>query len=376
MTAPERPFLDFYEKHKIIPTSLEITHKQKFFTQRNYLFETLGIPTRFLNSTRILELGPGTGQKAEHLLSLNPASYTAIDNNPESIKSTQDMIDKSGYSGTATVTSADFSEYVDSNRYDLVLAELVVITQHDPLLFLGKLVKLLRPGGVLVYTCSDSISLLSEILRRAIVNKLELVSDNLRESADAIANFFRPDLNSLDGMNRSHTDWAIDQIIKPTIGPQMTIADSLQSFQNEAVFHGSSPRFVEDYRWYKDPDSSIESLNSVAIENFWAKCHNFIDYRFNYKSLSSEVNQEIYAATNRLYSTVAEAMWSHDSEQIVTTDCQEIQSLISENCQETNLSLESFLKYWRTKNVLDLEPFRPWWGRGTQYMSVMKRHDS
>ena len=373
---PQRPFLDFYEKHRIIPTSLDIGHKQKFFAQRNYLFETLGIPTRYIRGTQILELGPGTGQKAEHLLSLNPASYTAVDNNPESIKSTQDMINRSGFSGTATVTSADFSEYVDSNRYDLVLAELVVITQHDPLLFLEKLVKLLRPGGVLVYTCSDSISLLSEILRRAIVNKLELVSDNLRESADAIANFFRPDLNSLDGMNRSHTDWAIDQIIKPTIGPQMTIADSLQSFQNEAVFHGSSPRFVEDYRWYKDPDSSIESLNSVAIENFWAKCHNFIDYRFNYKSLSPQINQDIYAATNRLYSTVAEAMWSHESEKIITTNCEEIQSLISQNCQETNLSLESFLKYWRTENILDLEPFRPWWGRGTQYMSVIKRHDS
>ena len=285
------------------------------------------------------------------------------------------MIDKSGYSGTATVTSADFSEYVDTNQYDLVLAELVVITQHDPLLFLEKLVKLLRPGGVLVYTCSDSISLLSEILRRAIVNKLEMVSDNLRDSADAIAKFFGRDLNSLDGMNRSHADWAIDQIIKPTIGPQLTIADSLKSFQSEAVFHGSSPRFVEDYRWYKDPDSSIESLNSIAIENFWAKCHNFIDYRFNYKSLSSQINHDIYAATNRLYSTVAEATWSHESEQIVTTNCQEIQSLISENCQETNLSLESFLKYWRTENVVDLEPFRPWWGRGTQYMSVMKRHD-
>jgi len=375
MTTPERPFLDFYEKHKIIPTSLEITHKQKFFTQRNYLFETLGIPTRFLSGSKILELGPGTGQKAEHLLSLNPASYTAIDNNIESIKSTQDMINRSGFSGTATVTSADFSEYVDSNRYDLVLAELVVITQHDPLLFLDKLVKLLSPGGVLVYTCSDSISLLSEILRRAIVNKFEMVSDNLGDSADAIAKFFGPDLNSLDGMNRSHTDWAIDQIIKPTIGPQMTIADSLKSFQSEAVFHGSSPRFVEDYRWYKDPHSSIESLNSVAIENFWAKCHNFIDYRFNYKSLSSQINQDIYAATNRLYSTVAEAMWSHDSEQIVTTNCKEIQSLISQNCQETNLSLGSFLKYWRTENVVDLEPFRPWWGRGTQYISVMKRHD-
>ena len=375
MTTPQRPFLDFYEKHRIIPTSLDITNKQKFFGQRNYLFETLGIPTLFLNGSQILELGPGTGQKAEHLLSLNPASYTAIDNNPESIKSTENIIDKSGFLGNATVTSADFSEYVDTNQYDLVLAELVVITQLDPLLFLEKLVKLLRPGGVLVYTCSDSNSLLSEILRRAIVNKLELVSDDLVASAEAIAGFFSPDLNSLDGMNRSHTDWAIDQIIKPTVGPQLTIADSLKSFQNKAVFHGSSPRFVEDYRWYKDPDSSIESLNSVAIENFWTKCHNFIDYRFNYKALSSQINQEIYSATNRLYSTVAEAMWSSESEQIVTTNCQEIQILISENCQETNLSLESFLKYWRTGNVLDLELFRPWWGRGTQYMSVMKSHN-
>ena len=144
MTSPQRPFLDFYEKHKIIPTSLDISHKQEFFAQRNYLFETLGIPPRLLSGTRILELGPGTGQKAEHLLSLNPASYTAIDNNPESIKSTLAMIDKSGYSGTATVTSADFSEYVDTNQYDLVLAELVVITQHDPLLFLEKLVRILQ----------------------------------------------------------------------------------------------------------------------------------------------------------------------------------------------------------------------------------------
>jgi len=375
MTTPERPFLDFYEKHKIIPTSLDITHKQKFFSQRNYLFETLGIPTRFLSGSQILELGPGTGQKAEHLLSLNPASYTAVDYNLESIKSTQDMINKSGFSGTATVISADFSEYVDLNQYDLILAELVVITQNNPLLFLEKLVKLLRPGGVLVYTCSDSLSLLSEILRRAIVNRLEMVSNDLRDSAEAIAKFFKQDLISLDGMNRSHTDWAIDQIIKPTIGPQMTIADSLKSFRNEAVFHGSSPRFVEDYRWYKHPDLSIDSLNSVAIENFWAKCHNFIDYRYNYKSLSSQINQDIYAATNRLYSTVAEAKWSRESEQIITTNCQEIQSLISKNCQETNLSLESFLKYWRTEDALDLELFRPWWGRGTQYMSVMRRHD-
>ena len=375
MTKSERPFLDFYEKHSVIPTKLEIDDQSKFFRQRDFLFETLGILTHFLSGSNILELGPGTGQKAAHLLSLNPASYTAIDNNPTSIIATKDIITRSGFKGTSKVIESDFLDYNGTEKYDLVIAELVVITQLDPLLFLDKLVGLLRPGGVLVYTCSDSNSLLSEILRRAIVNKLEMVSENLSDSADAIAGFFSQDLYLLDGMNRSHTDWAVDQIVKPTVGPQMTIADSLKSLQNKAVFHGSSPRFVEDYRWYKNPNSSIESLNSVAIENFWAKCHNFIDYRFDYKPLSSQANQNIYAATNRLYSTVAETMWSPESEQHVTKNCQEIQSLISENCQETNFSLASFLSYWRTGNVFDLEQFRPWWGRGTQYVSVMKPHD-
>ena len=61
---PERPFLDFYRKHLVIPTKLQIADQNKFFKQRNFLFETLGILPHFLSGSNILELGPGTGQKA------------------------------------------------------------------------------------------------------------------------------------------------------------------------------------------------------------------------------------------------------------------------------------------------------------------------
>ncbi len=372
MTTPERPFLDFYEKHKIIPTSLEITHKQKFFAQRNYLFETLGIPTRFLSGSQILELGPGTGQKAEHLLSLNPASYTAIDYNLESIKSTQDMINKSGFSGTATVTSADFSEYVDSNQYDFVLAESVIPTQLEPIAFLRKLSEHLIVGGLLVITCMDPISLLSETLRNAIVKDLHLIDDDLSLSAGRIVNFFKEDLDLLPGMDRHRSDWATDQIIKPPVGPLLDIPTALTSLENIAIFHGSSPRFLEDFRWYKSPEISLQNLSYVAMQNYWEKCHNFLDFRDIAKSIKAKDNQNLMNMCSEIYSKVHENPWTIDSRASILNYCKNIRARISEVSPMTAESLESFINYWISNDTDDLKNFRPWWGRGTQYVSVIK----
>jgi len=372
MTTPERPFLDFYAKHKIIPTSLEITHKQKFFAQRNYLFETLGIPTHFLRGIKILELGPGTGQKVEHLLSFRPALYVGVDNNSMSINSTQNIIHKSGFQGSACIKTSDFLDYEDADRYDLILAELVVPTQSDPQLFLRKLINYLHPGGILIYTCSDSLALLSETLRRAIVNKLGMVTNDIGKSAEDIVKFFEHDLDSLKGMNRIRSDWAIDQMIKPTVGPQLSIPESLKMFDSQVKFHGSSPRFSEDYRWYKSPDSTVESLNEVATQNYWQKCHNFIDYRFAYKARDTSVNRKLFAASNFLYSVIQETQWTKKSEEAVFTYCEQILSLISNDCSGTSESLQSFLKFWKSGEPENLQQFRTWWGRGTQYMSVVR----
>ncbi|MFM8689130.1 MAG: hypothetical protein ACKODR_10310, partial [Acidimicrobiaceae bacterium] len=57
MSNKARPFLDFYEKHSVIPTKLEITDQEGFFKQRDFLFETLGIPKHFLKGSKFLELG-------------------------------------------------------------------------------------------------------------------------------------------------------------------------------------------------------------------------------------------------------------------------------------------------------------------------------
>lgn len=372
MTSSERPFLDFYEKHSIIPTFLEIPEKKKFFEQRNFLFEMLGIPLKTLYGSRIFELGPGTGQKTEHLLSLSPVSYIGLDNNNASIESTLKIIQQSSFTGAATVRKSDFLEYQDSDKYDLVLAELVVPTQREPSIFLKKLVDLVSPNGVMIFNCIDPISMLSETLRRAIVNKLKLIDGSLDNSSKNIVEYFTPDLDWLPGMNRERSAWAIDQIIKPAIGPMLSIPESLDIIAGEATFHGSSPRFVEDYRWYKDPSSTTESINNSARDNYWKKCHNFIDHRNIYGTQATNLNRDLFRFSESLYLTVVESEWSEKSNQLVKLNCEQILSLISSNLSETAKSLKSFLKFWESGATNDLNEFRPWWGRGTQYVSVIK----
>lgn len=372
MTKPERPFLDFYEKHSVIPTKLEITDQQKFYKQRDFLLETLGIPTHFLKGSNILELGPGTGQKAAHLLSLNPSSYTAIDNNPSSVSATKEVIARSGYKGVSRVINSDFLDYKGKDKYDLIIAELVIPTQLEPIRFLHQLIDHLVPGGLLIFTCMDPISLLSETLRSSIVKDLKLVDDDLQHSANRIVHFFSEDLDLLPGMNRRRSDWAIDQIIKPPVGPILDLPSGLESLSKVAIFHGSSPRFTEDYRWYKSPDISVDNLSKIAIQNYWEKCHNFLDFRTTIGAAKAEENKLLFDLCSDVYFAVHQRKWDLSSRKVVETRCEEIKNLISSTLSSTTESLDSFLLYWFSGHSKDLKEFKPWWGRGTQYVSVVK----
>ena len=372
MSNPKRPFLDFYKEHSVIPTHLEISDKSEFFAQRNFLFESLGVSSNLLDGCKILEFGSGTGQKAEHLLSLKPKVYVAVDNNPESLKSTQAVISSSKFTGIARVADADFLDYQDSEKYDFILAELVLPTQQHPQLLLKKLIDMLEVGGILIFTCADSISLLSETLRRAIVKKLDLVSHDLNDSAKRIIDFFESDLDFLVGMNRRRVDWAIDQMIKPTIGPQLSIPEAIEGFNNSAKFYGSSPRFVEDLRWYKSPDTKLISLNTIAEKNYWRKCHNFLDYRHEYQTLEEQVNYQLKNLSDNIYKVVQESEWSSESFVSLNENCKNIMTLISAKCPETAGSIASFIDFWESSDPRALKSFRPWWGRGTQYISVTR----
>jgi trans-aconitate methyltransferase len=372
MNSKARPFLDFYEKHRIIPTNLNIDSQPEFFMQRDRLFASLGVPPILLRGKNIFELGPGTGQKATHLLSMHPMSYVAVENNSTSLKATKAVIESSKFSGNAEVKDQDFLTYESLRHFDLVLAELVLSTQSNPEKFLKKLLEITIDQGILVVTCCDPISMLSETLRKAITFNENLIDGDLNSSAVRCANFFSQDLDHLNGMNRIRTDWAIDQLIHPWIGPLLSIPDAIAHLGTAAVFHGSSPRFVDDYRWYKDPALSDSELNKNAIHSYWEKCHNFLDSRLPRSTRDTNINKSLYLICDELYSVAYTNSWGKNSHPRVLEICLKLKANISDLGEVVDKSLDAFINYWQSGDVASLQEFRPFWGRGTQYISFIK----
>merc|ERR1712167_287733 len=57
----KKPFIDFYNKYNIIPTSQNVKDVKSFLYQRNHLYSNLGIPLSFFSNKNIIEFGPGGG---------------------------------------------------------------------------------------------------------------------------------------------------------------------------------------------------------------------------------------------------------------------------------------------------------------------------
>jgi len=372
MQIEPRPFLDFYNEHAIIPTNLNLPDQENFFAHRNYLLRTLGVPPLLLKKSKILEVGPGSGEKMVHLLSLNPSIYSAVDGNLKSCERIKQIASKTNFKGIINVNFIDFFDYSDSELYDLALSEGTVPFQIDPLKFLSKLLKFLNPGGILLFTCADEISVLAELLRRAIVRKLGLLTTNLESSAINISNFFSLDLDHLVGMTRVRTDWAIDQMIHPWIGEPLSIASALTELSNKVRFLGSSPKFSSDWRWYKSPGCIDDETNKQIISDFISKSHNLVDMRIVSAPINNNQNLDLSIFSKNIYDLVRTDEWNKKSDTILMSSCEKILDLLPEDAPETKISLQSFIKFLVSYNPNDLAEFRPWWGRGQQYVSLIK----
>ena len=254
----------------------------------------------------------------------------------------------------------------------MALSEGTVPFQIDPLKFLSKLLKFLNPGGILLFTCADEISVLAESLRRAIVRKLGLQTTNLESSAINISNFFSLDLDHLVGMTRVRTDWAIDQMIHPWMGEPLSIASALTELSNKVRFLGSSPKFSSDWRWYKSPGCIDDDTNKQIISDFISKSHNLVDMRIVSAPINNKQNLDLSIFSKNIYDLVRTDEWNKKSDTILMSSCEKILDLLPEDAPETKISLQSFIKFLVSCNPIDLAEFRPWWGRGQQYLSLIK----
>ena len=242
MAKYKKAFLDYYEEHKISPVSQDISNIQAHYDRREALYRHLGVIPSFVKGKSVLEFGPGSGHNALYTASLAPKRYVLVDGNPTGLEETRNRL-KDCNANIAVVESL-IETYETDERFDIVMCEGVLPWQQNPQALLKKVASFVATGGVLLISCNNEISQLSELLRK--LQALLVVDKNepLKKRVEALLPVFDADVKSLAGMSRPTEDWIIDQGRYALINVKMKSARLINPVTRETLL----PLELKDYR--------------------------------------------------------------------------------------------------------------------------------
>ena len=371
-----KPFIDFYTKLDVIPTHQDISNLRTHFDRRRGLYIQLGIPPLFVKGRSVLEFGPGTGQNALFTASLGPSDYTLVDGNKRSVEKTTEVLSPYAKRIPIKIIKKDILQYRTKKKFDLVLCEGLIPTQLDPASFLEHVCSFASAGGVVVITCMDSASLISEVLRRYLAFYECGPGVEVNERIAKLTAFFKPHFEALPGMSRRHDEWVIDNIVHPWTGPLFSIAQAIEAVAGRFVVLGASPNYMNDWRWYKKIIEKEASSVSGAEESYWHNLHSFIDHRFVLPQREIKSNRRLLQMTDRIYQRVhgQEKTGKKYAMADLSRDLKELNALIDLPKSRVSVALEEYRKALEGYRGTwpKFREFSALWGRGQQYISFVK----
>jgi len=378
--------LDFYRRHGISPVRQDIRDLDAHFARRAALYRHLGILPKFLLGRTVLEIGPGSGFNSVYTASLGPSRYVMVEANPRGIADIGRLFsDYPEFAERIEVVSAMADHYTSAEPFDFVFCEglLALAGVPDPQRLLYRVAENTAPGGVLVITCIDAVSDLSETLRRFVAQLIIDPARDLTEHVRVLLPILGPHLSSLAGMNRRHDDWIIDNLLNPaSIGPLLSIPDAVSALAGEFDVFGASPRFLTDWRWYKAIVGDGGRFNELALEAYWANVHNLLDYREVWPPRDPIDNQRLYDACATVRGAVREYERERDRSIIgvvldgldtIVASVRSFSRATSDALAEVRAALAQ--PVLDTSAVAASRGFGPWFGRGQQYLSFSRRTD-
>lgn len=310
MSELQTPFVDYYQSNTISPVAQDVTDLQKHFRRRAALYQQLGITPALLHGKRVVEFGPGSGHNSLFTAFCEPESYVLVDGNPYGLKETKQRLDgfvqSASCATVVTYQQALIDDCCIDEKFDFVFCEGMLSLQRNPVQMVKKVASFATKGGIVVVTCSDPVSSLSDIIRRLIGQTLTDPALPLQAQAASLAEYFQAHFVHLPNMSRYIEDWILDNVLQPFYGKFFSIPDALTALGPNCDFMGSSPRFVMDWRWYKDVVHERNGINSIVLENYYANIHNFIDHSCVFQSFSVEQNMKIYENSEKIFTLALE----------------------------------------------------------------------
>ncbi|MGJ8692776.1 MAG: SAM-dependent methyltransferase [Thalassotalea sp.] len=393
-----RAFLDFYDTLDKVPVNQLGAGSEYHFQQRSALYRTLGLSPLVIQGHDVLEIGPGSGDNALHIASWQPKSFTLIDGSKAAIKSIAAKIAQGCYGDNTKVLYQDISKQALTEQYDVVLCEGLIPGQQAPDVFLQQVLSAVKPGGVCVFTTVSAASYLAEICRRMVLPTVKRLiaaqEDSTKTSSQtltktpsqtltqALVQLFQPSFNSLKGMSRKPEDWVTDNIIHNwTERGFFSIEDALSSLPSQFSVLGSSPSFIQDWRWYKDSAGSNVSAQ-IASYHQWSGY--LVDYRCNPQAVFPEgagdkleqLSQQAMALhdkyRNNSYSSTEDLTALAEFLSVLSTIAENIATILPDTAQAIDDFIIGFEQLRQGNLAADFKCFHHWFGRGQQYLSVIR----
>lgn len=136
-------------------------------------------------------------------------------------------------------------------------------------------------GGVVVTTTVSATSLFADICRQSLKPFFVKLTNDFWSQVNQMVQFFSEDLKMLTGMSRYPKDWITETIMQDWWGerPWFTIEDTITALKDDFIFHGSSPNFFQDLRWYKSIQEDDYGFNSSAIQQYKKLIPFLLDHR-------------------------------------------------------------------------------------------------
>jgi SAM-dependent methyltransferase len=368
-------FVDFYNKHDISPVSQDISDLEKHFQRRDSLLLSLGIPALLIKGSSVIEFGAGSGHNSTYIASLSPNCYHLVDGSNIGIKEIKKQL--SGYKiHDFKVIHSLFLEYKSDFLFDIVWAEGCIPHQASPIDILKHLSSFTKKDGIFVVSMNNGISYLSETIRR-IASFMHLDDVNsIKEGVDKILPLLECHLSHLKGMSRPVDDWIIDSILQPLHERKLfSIPDAIEALQDNYNVYGASPKFITDWRWYKEIVGDDRGFNKTALDCYYQNNLNLIDYRFELSSHSIEFGIELESLCNKSWDLMCLIQNGDSTQCKVFTDLlNDISNLIEAKSPRTSEAIVEASHWLQDGAPLnqDLKYFPKWWGRGQQYVSFIK----
>ena len=373
-----RSILDYYTDHNISPVKQDLANLTQHYERRSYLYQYLGVLPNCIRNCDVIEFGPGPAHNALYTTSLNPRRYVLVDGNERALAESKESL--KNYFPKATMHEFVLSrieEYESTDRFDLVLCEGVVTHQPNPHDFVRHVAQFTKPGGIMVITTADYVSALAETLRKLVCIQYVDKGAPITEQLVTLKRIFTPHLDTLQGMSRLYDDWVLDNMVQRWETGLFSIEEAIHCVQSDYRVLGSSPKFMTDWRWYKNIYGETARIGELTIHQYRSQFVNFIDYRVQDVTIEQNKATDLLKYCEEIYWKMIDAT-SEDSTRLykqIASYCSALCDLLSVSSPITAKSLMEASLFFKMPpedpNTI-FDSFKSWFGRAQQYVSFIK----